>query len=109
GIFPTTADFTTDLHSLGQYIQEGHRHLFETVLRVRSDEAKIYIEEEEDNLDNLNYLVGKSLHDINITASEATIQAHVDGGVPHMVIDIPALDAYIFGAIGCFLENTVDM
>lgn len=109
GIFPTTADFTTDLHSLGQYIQEGHRHLFETVLRVRSDEAKIYIDEEEDNLDNLNYLVGKSLHDINITASEATIQAHVDGGVPNMVIDIPALDAYNFGYMVHFFEKACAM
>lgn len=109
GIFPSTANFTTDLHSLGQYIQEGRRNLFETVLRVRSEETALYIKQAKDNLDNLNYLAGKSLHDINFTASEATIQAHVDGGVPNMVIDIPALDAHSFGYMVHFFEKACAM
>ena len=105
GIFPTAANFTTDLHSLGQYIQEGRRNLFETVLRVQSEAEDLYIEQEENDLDGLNYLVGKSLHEINITASEATLKAHVDGGVPNMVVDLPALDAYTFGYMVYFFEK----
>ena len=105
GIFPTAANFTTDLHSLGQYIQEGRRNLFETVLRVQSEAEDLYIEQEENDLDGLNYLAGKSLHEINITASEATLKAHVDGGVPNMVVDLPALDAYTFGYMVYFFEK----
>lgn len=105
GIFPTTANFTTDLHSLGQYIQEGPRRLFETVLRVQSEEKELYIQHEENNLDGLNYLAGKSLHEINITASEATLKAHVDGGVPNIIIDLPRLDAYTFGYMVYFFKK----
>lgn len=105
GVFPTTANFTTDLHSLGQYIQDGPRRLFETVLRVQSEEKDLYIEQEENDLDGLNYLAGKSLHDINLTASEATLKAHVDGGVPNIIIDLPALDAYTFGYMVYFFEK----
>lgn len=106
GIFPTTANFTTDLHSLGQYIQEGPRRLFETVLRVQSEEKELYIQHEDNNLDGLNYLAGKSLHEINLTASEATLKAHVDGGVPNIIIDLPALDAYTFGYMVYFFEKS---
>src|SRR5699024_4991985 len=105
GIFPTAANFTTDLHSLGQYIQEERRNLFETVLRVQSEAEDLYIEHEENDLDGLNYLFGKSLHEINITASEATLKAHIDGGVPNLVIDLPALDAYTFGYMVYFFEK----
>src|SRR5690625_4998664 len=105
GIFPTTANFTTDLHSLGQYIQEGRRELFNTVLRVKSEEKDLFLEHEENDLDALNYLAGKSLHDINMKVSEAAIQAHIDGGVPNLVIDIPTLDAYTFGYMVFFFEK----
>ncbi|MEI3613234.1 glucose-6-phosphate isomerase [Pseudogracilibacillus sp. SO30301A] len=105
GIFPTAATFTTDLHSLGQYIQEGRRNLFETVLRVQFEEKDLYVEREENDLDGLNYLVGKSLHEINITASEATLKAHIDGGVPNLVIDLPIIDAYTFGYMVYFFEK----
>ncbi|MEI3605113.1 glucose-6-phosphate isomerase [Pseudogracilibacillus sp. SE30717A] len=105
GIFPTSANFTTDLHSLGQYIQEGRRNLFETVLRVQSEEKDLFIKQDENDLDGLNYLVGKSLHEINWIASEATLKAHIDGEVPNLVIDLPALDAYTFGYMVYFFEK----
>src|SRR5699024_160547 len=105
GIFPTTANFTADLLSLGQYIQEGRRQLCTTVLRVKSEEKDLFIEQEENDLDNLNYLAGKSMHDINMKTSDAAIQAHIDGGVPNLVIDIPTLDAYIFGYMVYFFEK----
>ena len=105
GILPIAANFTTDLHSLGQYIQEGRRHLFETVLRVQSEKEDFYIQHEENDLDGLNYLTGKSLHEINTIASEATLLAHIDGGVPNLVIDLPTLDAYTFGYLVYFFEK----
>ena len=87
GLFPTGAEFTTDLHSLGQYLQEGRRLMFETVLNFENSETDITINYDEDNLDNLNYLTGKKLSYVNHKAMEGTIKAHVDGDVPNILIN----------------------
>ena len=104
GIFPTGADFTTDLHSLGQYIQEGRRNLFETVLRIEKADNDILINIDEDNLDELNYLVGKSLDFVNKKAMEGTIQAHVDGDVPNILITMQELNEETLGQLIYFFE-----
>ncbi|TXL58154.1 glucose-6-phosphate isomerase [Cerasibacillus terrae] len=109
GIFPTSANFTTDLHSLGQYIQEGRRDLFETVLHVQHPKHDITVEEDEQNIDGLNYLSGKTIHEINTKAYEGTILAHTDGGVPNLVVEIPRLDAYTFGYLVYFFEKACAM
>lgn len=109
GIFPTSANFTTDLHSLGQYIQEGRRDLFETVLHVNQSKKDITIEEDENNADGLNYLAGKTLHEINDKAYQGTLLAHTDGGVPNLVVNIPTLDAYTFGYLVYFFEKSCAM
>ena len=105
GIFPTSANFSTDLHSLGQYIQEGRRDLFETVLHVNESKNNITIEDDEGNADGLNYLSGKTLHEINDKAYQGTLLAHTDGGVPNLVVKIPKLDAYTFGYLVYFFEK----
>lgn len=105
GIFPASVDFTADLHSMGQYIQEGKRHLFETVLRINHTEADVKVPEDEANLDQLNFLKGKSLHEVNDTALQGTILAHVDGGVPNLVIEIEQLDAAHLGYLLYFFEK----
>jgi len=104
GIFPTGALFTTDLHSLGQYIQQGERNLFETIINVKEADCEILVKADEDNLDGLNYLAGKSLDYINKKAMEATIQAHLDGGVPNIIIDIKKLDEETIGELIYFFE-----
>ena len=105
GIFPAGVDFTTDLHSMGQYIQEGKRNLFETVIRIEKSESDIEIKEDEDNLDGLNYLVGKSLDYVNKKAMEGTIEAHVSGDVPNVVIQIPNLTEETIGHLIYFFEK----
>ncbi|WP_188384651.1 glucose-6-phosphate isomerase [Ornithinibacillus halotolerans] len=105
GIFPTSANFSTDLHSLGQYIQDGRRDLFETVLHVQKSKLDLTLEEEENNSDGLNYLVGKTIHEINDKAYQGTLLAHTDGGVPNLVIELPAIDAYTFGYLVYFFEK----
>jgi glucose-6-phosphate isomerase len=105
GIFPASADFTTDLHSLGQYIQDGRRHLFETLLEIESPEVDVVLENDEDNLDKLNYLTGKTFDFVNKKAAEGTIEAHVDGGVPNLKISIPAATAYHLGYLFFFFEK----
>lgn len=104
GIFPTGVDFTTDLHSLGQYIQEGRRELFETVIKIENPNNDIPINIDEDNLDGLNYLVGKSLDFVNKKAMEGTIQAHVDGKVPNILITIQELKEENIGQLIYFFE-----
>ncbi len=104
GIFPSGADFTTDLHSLGQYIQEGRRNLFETVIRVEKPETDISINIDEDDLDGLNYLVGKSVDFVNKKAMEGTIEAHVDGGVPNILITMKELNEETIGQLIYFFE-----
>ena len=104
GIFPAGVEFTTDLHSMGQYIQEGRRNLFETVLNVEKSKTDIKIETDEDNLDGLNYLVGKTLDYVNKKAMEATISAHVDGDVPNILISMEKLDEENLGQLIYFFE-----
>ena len=109
GIYPSSANFTTDLHSLGQYVQEGRRFLFETVLKVESPKHTITIEEDQDDLDGLNYLAGKTVDDVNTKAFEGTLLAHTDGGVPNLVVKVPQLDAFTYGYLVYFFETAVAM
>lgn len=104
GIYPSGAEFTTDLHSLGQYIQQGRRNLFETVINIEKTERDLELKLEEDDLDNLNYLAGKNLSYVNKKAMEGTIQAHVDGDVPNILINIEKLDANNMGQLIYFFE-----
>ena len=104
GIFPTGAEFTTDLHSLGQYIQEGRRNLIETVIDIKQSESDMEIRQDEDNLDELNYLVGKGLNYVNKKAMEGTIEAHVDGEVPNILITMQELNAETLGQLIYFFE-----
>ena len=104
GIFPAGAEFTTDLHSMGQYIQQGRRNLFETVLNVEKTKTDIKIKFDEDNLDGLNYLTGKTLDYVNKKAMEATIEAHVAGDVPNIIINIEKLDEENIGHLIYFFE-----
>ena len=104
GIFPAGVDFTTDLHSMGQYIQEGRRDLFETVINIETPDDDILVKEDEDNLDGLNYLKGKSLDYINKKAMEGTIMAHVKGGVPNIIINIKKLNEEAIGELIYFFE-----
>lgn len=105
GLFPASADFTTDLHSLGQYIQDGRRHLFETVLELEMQEVGIVVEADADNLDGLNYLVGKSFDDVNDKACQGTIEAHVEGGVPVLKISITEATPFNLGYLFYFFEK----
>jgi len=109
GIFTATVDFTTDLHSMGQYMQDGNRILMETVLSVEEDSEKIMIRSDLKNLDGLNYLAEKSLDEVNKTAMEATIAAHTEGGVPNMIIRMPKLDAFNLGYTLYFFEKACAM
>ena len=105
GIFPAGVDFTTDLHSMGQYIQDGIRNIFETVLNINASRRNIAVSEDNENADGLNYLAGKNLSEINRKAMEGTIMAHVDGNVPVMLINIPKMTAYYFGQLVYFFEK----
>ncbi len=105
GIFPASVDFTTDLHSMGQYIQDGQRFLAETVLHVEKHINKIKITEDEQNLDNLNYLNGKSLEFVNEKAMEGTLEAHLSGGVPNTIIQIPEINENTIGQLIYFFEK----
>jgi glucose-6-phosphate isomerase len=104
GIFPASVDLTTDLHSLGQYIQDGQRILFETIISVKSPGRKISIPMEKEDADQLNYLAGKRLSEVNHSAETGTILAHNDGGVPILVINIPALNEFYTGQLMYFFE-----
>ena len=92
GIFPSGVDYTTDLHSMGQYIQDGRRNLLETVLCIKNPKSNIKINTDDDNLDGLNYLAGKDLDYVNKKAMEGTVEAHVTGDVPNLMITIDKLD-----------------
>lgn len=109
GILPHSANFTTDLHSLGQYIQDGRRNLFETVLTARSPMSDIIMEEDEENLDGLNYLAGMSVDAVNKKAAEGTVLAHVDGGVPNLLIEVPDMSARTYGHLVYFFELSCAM
>lgn len=105
GLFPAAVDFTTDLHSMGQYIQEGRRVLFETVVNIEKPKYEIEIEEDAENLDGLNFLTGKTMDFVNKQAFHGTVLAHNDGGVPNMVLNVPEISAYYFGYMVYFFEK----
>ncbi len=104
GIFPAAVDFTTDLHSMGQYIQDGERHLFETVISVEKSTHSLLIPHDKDNLDGLNFLAGKNIDNVNKMAELGTCIAHVDGGVPNLKIVLPELSEYNLGQLLYFFE-----
>ena len=104
GIFPAAVDFTTDLHSMGQWIQDGERTIFETVISVEKQQHEVRIPSDKDNLDGLNYLAGKRVDDVNKMAELGTRLAHVDGGVPNMLIKLPALEELYLGQLIYFFE-----
>ncbi len=105
GIFPAGVDFTTDLHSMGQYIQEGRRNLFETVISIEESNSDITIPSDDDNLDGLNYLAGKGLDYVNKKAMEGTVQAHVSGDVPNIIINLKQLNETAIGELIYFFEK----
>ena len=105
GIFPAGVDFTTDLHSMGQYIQDGLRNIFETVLNVEKPRKNIMIKADKDDLDGLNFLAGKDVDFVNKMAMQGTVLAHTDGGVPNLVISIPEMNSYWFGNLVYFFEK----
>ncbi len=105
GIFPASVDFTSDLHSMGQYIQEGERILFETVISVKSPDKCVKIPVDPENLDGLNFLAGKRVDEVNKMAELGTALAHMDGGVPNMLIVIPELNEYYLGQLIYFFEK----
>ena len=104
GIFPASVDFTTDLHSMGQYIQEGKRVLFETVISVKKSKNTVIVPSDKDNLDKLNYLAGKRVNEVNKMAELGTLLAHLDGGVPNIKVEIDTLDEYNMGQLIYFFE-----
>jgi glucose-6-phosphate isomerase len=104
GIFPASVNFTADLHSMGQYIQEGERILFETVISVSNPDRHLSIPVDGGNLDQLNYLAGKRINEVNKMAELGTLLAHIDGGVPNMRIEIPAINEYHLGELVYFFE-----
>ncbi|MDR1927479.1 MAG: glucose-6-phosphate isomerase, partial [Oscillospiraceae bacterium] len=105
GLFPASATFTTDLHSLGQYIQQGERILFETNLVFAEEEGRVLVEAQAEDGDELNYLAGERLHEINRTAFRATALAHAEGGVPGLVLELPRRDAFSIGWLIYFFEK----
>ena len=105
GIFPASVYFTADLHSMGQYIQEGERHIFETVVSVSSPDKQVNIPEDKDNFDQLNYLSGKRISEVNAMAELGTMLAHIDGGVPNIKIEIDAINEYNLGQLVYFFEK----
>jgi len=109
GIFPAAVDFTTDLHSMGQFIQDGNRILFETVLLIEEDSEKLIIKEEIGDGDGLNFLAGKTMEEVNKKAMEGTIAAHIEGGVPNLIIRLPKLDAFNIGYLLYFFEKACGM
>ena len=109
GIFPASVDLTTDLHSMGQFMQDGNRILFETVLKIEEDEINIKMERQDNDADGLNYLAGSTLEEVNKTAMEATKMAHVSGGVPVLGINLPKLDAKNLGYLIYFWEKACAM
>ncbi len=105
GLFPAAVDFSTDLHSMGQYIQDGRRIMFETVVNIEKPKYEINIEEADNDLDGLNFLAGKTMDFVNKKAFEGTLLAHNDGGVPNMILNVPEISAYYFGYMVYFFEK----
>jgi glucose-6-phosphate isomerase len=105
GLYPASVDFTTDLHSMGQYVQEGRRNLIETVLQVKKPRIGITIQEDPDNIDGLNFLAGKTMDEVNRKAFQGTLLAHVDGGVPNLIVELDELTPFTFGEMVYFFEK----
>ena len=105
GIFPAACDFTTDLHSMGQWIQQGERSIFETVISVETPNEKLLFPHDDENLDGLNFLEGKRVDEVNKMAELGTRLAHVDGGVPNILVNVPELTAYYLGQLIYFFEK----
>jgi glucose-6-phosphate isomerase len=105
GIFPAGVDFTADLHSMGQYLQDGERMLFETVISVKNPKHTLSIPSDEENLDQLNFLSGKRINEVNKMAELGTILAHIDGGAPNIHIEFPEISEYYLGALIYFFEK----
>lgn len=105
GIFPAACDFTTDLHSMGQWIQQGERSIFETVISVETPNEKLLFPHDDENLDGLNFLEGKRVDEVNKMAELGTRLAHVDGGVPNILVNVPELNAYHLGQLIYFFEK----
>lgn len=105
GIFPASVIFSTDLHSMGQYIQDGVRNLFETVVNIEKPNRDIQIKADPENFDGLNFLAGKTMSEVNGKAFEGTILAHNEGGVPNLILSIPEANAYEFGYMVYFFEK----
>ncbi|MFR9672707.1 MAG: glucose-6-phosphate isomerase, partial [Rikenellaceae bacterium] len=105
GLFPASVTLTADLHSMGQYIQEGERTLFETVISIEEPAQKFVVAEDEQNLDGLNFLAGKRISQINLMAELGVTIAHVDGGVPNIRITLPEISEYYIGAMLYFFER----
>ena len=105
GIFPAACDFTTDLHSMGQWIQEGERSIFETVISIETPNEKLLFPHDDENLDGLNFLEGKRVDEVNKMAELGTRLAHVDGGVPNILVNVPELNAYYLGQLIYFFEK----
>ena len=105
GIFPAACDFTTDRHSMGQWIQQGERSIFETVISVETPNEKLLFPHDDENLDGLNFLEGKRVDEVNKMAELGTRLAHVDGGVPNILVNVPELNAYYLGQLIYFFEK----
>jgi glucose-6-phosphate isomerase len=105
GIFPAAVDFTTDLHSMGQWIQEGERTIFETVISVQESNHKVLVPSDTANLDGLNFLAGKRVDEVNKMAELGTLLAHIDGGVPNLKIELPKLNEFYLGQLLYFFEK----
>ena len=105
GLFATSANFSTDLHSIGQFIQDGTRNMFETVVWVKEPRSESYIEETAEDIDGLNYLAGKSVQFVNSKAYQGTLMAHMDGGTPNIIVEIDKADAWHFGYLVYFFEK----
>ena len=105
GIFPAAVDFTTDLHSMGQWIQEGERTIFETVISVNESNHVVKVPSDDANLDGLNFLAGKRVDEVNKMAELGTMIAHIDGGVPNLKIELPKLNEFYLGQLLYFFEK----
>jgi len=105
GIFPAGVDFSTDLHSMGQYIQDGLRNIFETVINVEKPKKGLVVKEDPLNVDGLNFLTGKDVDFVNKKAMEGTLLAHTDGGVPNLILTVPELNEFCFGSLVYFFEK----
>ncbi len=105
GLFPASVDFTTDLHSMGQYVQEGRRNLIETVLQVSKPRIELTIQEDSENIDGLNFLANKTIDEVNKKAFQGTVLAHIDGGVPNLLVELNELNEHTFGEMVYFFEK----